>query len=346
MSNRQTKSSRFGSDPPISRRIVRRGRGRARRGGAARAAQARFVAGGRAAPGAPRAAHLRLDGLRALRAPRRPARRRGDVPRGLRARLVELPTAPRSARLGAADVRGARADAHESSPPCCSTAPRRRRRRRPGVVASPCRARAGGPRLVGGGGGGRRRARRRVSCVRSSSRARRRTAARRAVPRALGHLLAAGVPASRLAYIKPATQCEAPDLLAAWCRARAAHRAARAAAHTRGSRARTHARARRVRAERPRCARGVAAAVDAHCAGRDVCVIDGVGFPGVGSCVGCSNADVAAACRAPRVLAGRSGVGSAIDGYCSTRPSSRRACPCSARSSTSARPTASTRSRR
>ena len=32
----------------------------------------------------------------------------------------------------------------------------------------------------------------------------------------LGHLLAAGVPASRLAYIKPATQCEAPDLLAAW----------------------------------------------------------------------------------------------------------------------------------
>lgn len=35
----------------------------------------------------------------------------------------------------------------------------------------------------------------------------------------LGSLLRQGVPASRLGYIKPATQCEAPDLLQAWCKA-------------------------------------------------------------------------------------------------------------------------------
>ncbi len=35
----------------------------------------------------------------------------------------------------------------------------------------------------------------------------------------LGSLLRQGVPASRLGYIKPATQCEAPDLLQTWCKA-------------------------------------------------------------------------------------------------------------------------------
>lgn len=40
-----------------------------------------------------------------------------------------------------------------------------------------------------------------------------------------------------------------------------------------------------------------------------------MGFPGVGSCVGVSNAEVAKAARAPVLLVGKSGVGGAIDAY-------------------------------
>ena len=36
----------------------------------------------------------------------------------------------------------------------------------------------------------------------------------------LGGLVRAGVPPERILYIKPATQCEAPDLLKRWCEAK------------------------------------------------------------------------------------------------------------------------------
>ncbi len=47
--------------------------------------------------------------------------------------------------------------------------------------------------------------------------------------------------------------------------------------------------------------------------GRRLVIVDGVGYPGVGSCVGCSNAQVASALGAPVVLVGRPGIGNAID---------------------------------
>merc|ERR1712072_1185883 len=55
--------------------------------------------------------------------------------------------------------------------------------------------------------------------------------------------------------------------------------------------------------------------IDELAEGRRVVVVDGVGFPGVGSIVGVDNADVATAARAPVVLIGKSGVGGAIDSF-------------------------------
>lgn len=47
--------------------------------------------------------------------------------------------------------------------------------------------------------------------------------------------------------------------------------------------------------------------------GKILVLVDGVGYPGVGSCVGCSNAQVAERLGIPVVLVGRPGIGNAID---------------------------------
>ena len=44
-------------------------------------------------------------------------------------------------------------------------------------------------------------------------------------------------------------------------------------------------------------------------------MVDGVGYPAVGSICGVSNGDVAAALGAPVLLVGKSGVGDAVDSY-------------------------------
>lgn len=44
-------------------------------------------------------------------------------------------------------------------------------------------------------------------------------------------------------------------------------------------------------------------------------MVDGVGYPAVGSICGVSNGDVAAALDAPVLLVGKSGVGDAVDSY-------------------------------
>jgi dethiobiotin synthetase len=53
--------------------------------------------------------------------------------------------------------------------------------------------------------------------------------------------------------------------------------------------------------------------VDALYEGKKFIVVDGIGYPGVGSVVGLSNADVAAFLGLPVLLVGRPGVGDAID---------------------------------
>ena len=56
-------------------------------------------------------------------------------------------------------------------------------------------------------------------------------------------------------------------------------------------------------------------AVDEIAKGKRFVVIDGVGYPGVGSICGCSNATIAYRCKAPVVLVGKRGVGDAVDSF-------------------------------
>jgi dethiobiotin synthetase len=49
--------------------------------------------------------------------------------------------------------------------------------------------------------------------------------------------------------------------------------------------------------------------------GRRIVVVDGVGYPAVGSICGVSNADIARKLGAPVMLVGRKGVGDAVDAF-------------------------------
>lgn len=131
----------------------------------------------------------------------------------------------------------------------------------------------------------------------------------------LAALRKAGLQPSDLAYIKPATQCEAPDLLARWC-------AAQGIEHVSGEQAPLVFYSGFTRSflagEQGTSAQWLAkitAQVEGLAAKRRVVIVDGVGFPAVGSIVGVDNADVAKAVRAPVLLVCRSGVGSAVDSF-------------------------------
>ncbi|KAJ1460857.1 P-loop containing nucleoside triphosphate hydrolase protein [Pelagophyceae sp. CCMP2097] len=121
------------------------------------------------------------------------------------------------------------------------------------------------------------------------------------------------IDASELAYIKPATQDERADALVRWC-------ALRGVECVCGSNAPIVFYAGFTRAFLAGDAGTAndwlgraAAAVDAIAVDKSLVVIDGVGFPAVGSVVGCSNAAVARAVTAPVVIVCKSGVGGAID---------------------------------
>ena len=49
--------------------------------------------------------------------------------------------------------------------------------------------------------------------------------------------------------------------------------------------------------------------------GKRIVIIDGVGYPSVGSICNLSNADIARALKAPVLLVGKSGVGDAVDSF-------------------------------
>ena len=56
-------------------------------------------------------------------------------------------------------------------------------------------------------------------------------------------------------------------------------------------------------------------AVDKICVGKQFVIVDGVGYPAVGSIVGVSNATVAAALKCDVILVGKHGVGDAVDSF-------------------------------
>ena len=129
-----------------------------------------------------------------------------------------------------------------------------------------------------------------------------------------GLLTRCGVPAGRLAYIKPCTQCEDTQLISKYCeRQGSAHRGIGPVRFYQGF---TGAVISGEDAEtgEQRLAR-VREAVARIGEGKDVVLVDGVGYPGVGSTAGVSGPAVAAAIGAPVLLVGKPGLGDAIDSF-------------------------------
>lgn len=135
----------------------------------------------------------------------------------------------------------------------------------------------------------------------------------------LAALLESGFVASDLAYIKPATQCVSSTLTARFCQSMGIayehigpvvfYRGMTRTALEGSMKEDADAGADSTYTER--CAQ----AVERISRGKRLTLIDGVGYPSVGSVVSCSSADVAIACRAPVLIVGRPGVGDAIDSF-------------------------------
>ena len=131
----------------------------------------------------------------------------------------------------------------------------------------------------------------------------------------LAALLEAGFQPSELAYIKPATQCVSSTLTARFCEDRGiAYEHIGPVVFYRG-----YTREMIDKQKGPdtsgalvnECAEAVARISE----GKRLTMIDGVGYPSVGSIVTCSSADIAVACVAPVLLVGKSGVGDAVDSF-------------------------------
>ncbi|CAN0471918.1 unnamed protein product, partial [Ectocarpus sp. 12 AP-2014] len=118
---------------------------------------------------------------------------------------------------------------------------------------------------------------------------------------------------SDLAYIKPATQCEKPQLVTDWCEANGV--ACRGIGPVVFYKGFTREFLKGGAGTSEELLQEIKDAVEEISSGKKVVVVDGVGYPAVGSICGVSNGDVAAALKAPVLLVGKSGVGDAVDSY-------------------------------
>ena len=135
----------------------------------------------------------------------------------------------------------------------------------------------------------------------------------------LGTLLTKGYKPSELAYIKPATQCEAPQLVQAYCdKVGIPCVPVGPVVYYKGFTRAFLAHETESTEELLSLAK---IAVHDLAQGKQVILIDGVGFPAVGSVCGTDNAAVARACRYPNgtppgvLLVSPSGVGNAVDSF-------------------------------
>eukprot|EP01104_Vermistella_antarctica_P012704 TRINITY_DN3722_c0_g1_i1.p1 TRINITY_DN3722_c0_g1~~TRINITY_DN3722_c0_g1_i1.p1 ORF type:complete len:270 (-),score=36.86 TRINITY_DN3722_c0_g1_i1:126-935(-) len=125
-------------------------------------------------------------------------------------------------------------------------------------------------------------------------------------------LLNMGYKPSELAYIKPVTQCGNVQLVTKYCAMRGVKAVGMGPVvfyqgHTReiiNNECEDTPMSRREKIQK---------AYDRLKEGRKVIVLDGVGYPAVGSVAGVSNAQVAAHLKVPMLLIGKGGVGDAID---------------------------------
>lgn len=138
----------------------------------------------------------------------------------------------------------------------------------------------------------------------------------------LGYLIAAGYAPETLAYIKPATQSESTQLIQLYCERQGIPCVpVGPLVYYRGfTRAFLAGETESTEQLLNQCGQ----AVDRVARGKKVVLIDGVGFPAVGSICGTSNAAVARSCGYPEyeprkpmgvVLVGGSGVGAAVDAF-------------------------------
>merc|ERR1740139_145815 len=124
--------------------------------------------------------------------------------------------------------------------------------------------------------------------------------------------------AEEIGYMKPCTQCEAPGLVGRYCREVIGMDAESVievgpVVYYKGF-TREHLAGRTEGT--PALLSSVRRAVASLSARKKMVVLDGVGYPSVGSITGTDNASVAAACgNAPVLLIGRGGVGDAIDSF-------------------------------
>ena len=129
----------------------------------------------------------------------------------------------------------------------------------------------------------------------------------------IGSLLRNGYTAADISYIKPATQCQKKTLVAQFCEANnIRHQYIGPVVYEKGFTRRF------LKGETDSSAaliRKVQAAVDEISQGVKVCIIDGVGYPAVGSICGLDNGVMARELRAAVVLVGKAGVGDAIDSF-------------------------------
>lgn len=119
-----------------------------------------------------------------------------------------------------------------------------------------------------------------------------------------------GYPYERLGYIKPITQCIDPQLIEIYCKKYHVQRAPAVIVFKKGYT--QQAIDGQLTSYESRC-KHVYNAVQELAKKCDIVVVDGVGYPAVGSTCGMSNADVARILGAPVIVVGRPGIGNAID---------------------------------
>lgn len=129
----------------------------------------------------------------------------------------------------------------------------------------------------------------------------------------VGALLRHGFAPQDVAYIKPVTQCEAPQLVAKFCQQQRiaccdigpiVFYSGFTREFLQGNTESSEVLLAKAKAK-----------VDEIGRGKKIVVVDGVGYPAVGSICGVSNAAVASAVQAPVVLVGKRGVGDAVDSF-------------------------------
>lgn len=129
----------------------------------------------------------------------------------------------------------------------------------------------------------------------------------------LASLIRMGVHPTELAYIKPVTQCEEEQPVVRYCESIGiACQGIGPVVFYKGF---TRAFLEGDTASSQELLQSVVEAVDRIQEGKKIVLIDGVGYPAVGSICGVSNSDVARALHAPVLLVGKSGVGDAVDSF-------------------------------